>query len=134
MNLVRSDLLEAKEAAFDAVRGRLLPSYNLALLDDPLAGQALKFYLLLTEMPDLLAGERPSAEELFWSRYSWFMRYARLRRAVAGYDAGLEQQAAQILEYPHPACTPDWSVLEEVEAAELDAGGQLRLTDGAEEA
>src|SRR5439155_26387780 len=102
----------------------------MALLDDSLAGQALKFYLLLTEMPELITYQRVSTEKLFWIRYYWFLRYARLRAAVAGRDAGLEQRSFQILEHPYPACTPDWSVIEKVEAAaERDSADPLREAD-----
>jgi hypothetical protein len=120
MELVPTELLAAKEADFDARRHLLPQQYHLALLDDPLAGQALKFYLLLTEMPELLAAHTFSAERLFWSRYYWFLRYVHLRQADP--DAGLEQQAMQILEHPHPACAPDWSVQEKVEAAARQGG------------
>jgi hypothetical protein len=127
MRLVPVELLEAKEADFDARRGQLSPQYDLALLDDPLAGRALKFYLLLTEMPDLIADQRLSAEQMFWSRYYWFLLHVRLREAVVGPDAGLEQQAFQILEHPRPICTPDWSMIDELEAAaKRDAAAQLR--------
>jgi hypothetical protein len=127
VRLIGAEVLEAKEAEFDTRRGQLPRRFDLALLDDPLAGRALKWFLLLTEMPDLVADQGLSAEELFWGRYYWFLRYARLRGAVTGRDAGLEQQAFQLLEHPYPACRPDWSVLEEVEAAaERDAAAQLR--------
>jgi hypothetical protein len=115
------------ESRFDARRGQLRKSYDLAFLDDPLAGQALKFYLLLTEMPDLLVDQGLSSEELFWSRYYWFLRYAKLRQAAAGPDAGLEQQALQILEHPYPLCSPDWHLIGAVEAAvKRDVAAQLR--------
>jgi hypothetical protein len=115
LQLVPAELLAAKEAELDARRQLLPEQYDLALLDAPPAGRALKFYLLLTEMPDLLAGHDFSPEQLFWSRYYWFLQYVYLRQADP--DAGLEQQAMQILEHPHPTCTPDWSVLQGVEAA-----------------
>jgi hypothetical protein len=117
MELIPGEWLAAKEAEFDARRGQLPGHYDLSLIDDPLAGRALKFYLLLKEMPNLIAGQGISPEQLFWSRYYWFLRHARLREAVAGRDAGLEQQAFQILEHPPANCSPDWSVLEQVEAA-----------------
>ena len=117
MDLIPAEILMGKEADFDARRDRLPGHYNVALLDDPLGGQALKFYLLLTEMPELLADQRLSAEQRFWSRYYWFLRYVKVREAAAGPDAGLEQQAFQILEPPPPGCCPDWSMVEQVQAA-----------------
>ncbi len=40
-----------------------------------------------------------------------------LEEKEADFDAGLEQQAGQILEYPYPDCDPDFQKVEEVEAA-----------------
>jgi hypothetical protein len=117
MRLVPEDVLAAKIHAFDALRSRLVGRYDLTLLDDPQAGRFLKYYLLLTEAPELLVDQAISPEDLFWSRYYWFLRFARLRQTTTGYDAGLEQQAFQILEYPWPECEPDWSLLELVESA-----------------
>jgi hypothetical protein len=105
----------------------------MALLDDPLAGRALKFYVLLTEMPDLTVALGLSPEQLFWSRYYWFLRFTKLREASVGRDVGLEQQAFQILEYPHPDCSPDWTVIGEIETAVTrDVALRLRrmLEDG----
>jgi len=107
--------------------GRLPRHYDLSLLDDPLAGTALKFYMLLTEMSDLLMEERLTPEQVFWSRYYWFLLFTRLRQASAGHDAGLEQQAIRILAHPPPGCIPDWSVLEGGESAvEQDVAAILR--------
>jgi hypothetical protein len=122
MRLATEEILADKAAAES-----LLPSHcNLALLDDPVSGRALKFYFMLTELPLLIADLGLSAEEVFWSRYYWFRRYAKLREATIGRDAGLEQQAFQILEHPDPPCDPDWSELESIEArAERDVAAQL---------
>jgi hypothetical protein len=117
MDLVPIEMLEAKVADFDARREELPRQYDLALLDDPVAGRVLMFYLLLTEMPGLLSDQRLTPEQVFWSRCYWFLLFARLREATAGPDAGLEQQAIQILEHPPDGLSPDWTMLEEVEAA-----------------
>jgi hypothetical protein len=130
MRLVPEETLAAREAAFDAVRSRLPGHHDLTFLEDRVAGRSLKFYLLLTEMPELLAPEQASPEEIFWTRYYWFVRYARLQQAVYGYDAGLEQQAFQILDYPQPDCDPDWNWLESVHShAAQSAEAQLAALD-----
>jgi hypothetical protein len=132
MRLATDEILDDKVTALDAARPGQTGHYNLDLLDDPVSGRALKFYLLLTEMPLLIADLGLSAEEVFWSRYYWLRRYARLREATIGRDAGLEQQASQILEHPDPLCDPDWSALEVIEArVERDVAAQLgALPDG----
>jgi hypothetical protein len=122
MNLVSEEKLRARQSRFDAMENRS----RSPLEDDPIAGQLLKFYLLLTEAPQLLADEGLLPDQFFWSRHYWFCRYVKVRQAVGGPDAGLEQQAHQILEHPHPACAPDWKLLEEVESlASQHAAAQL---------
>jgi hypothetical protein len=96
-------------------------------LADPEAGPSLRAFLVLTHRPHLFMGRGWTPEEVFWSRYYWFRRFVRLRVARTGPNAGLEQQAFAILEYPEPDCSPDWSDLAWVEAlAERDAADRLR--------
>jgi hypothetical protein len=126
VRLATEEILADKATALDAARALLPRDYNLALLDDPISGQALKFYLVLTELPLLIADLGLSAEEVFWSRYYWFLRHAKLRQATVGRDAGIEQQAFQILEYPNPPCDPNWSELKSIETkVEQDVAAQL---------
>jgi hypothetical protein len=114
MNLVPENILAAKELFFDV--SRLPRHYDISLLADPQAGRSLKYYLLLTEFPELVDDQGLSGEQVFWSRYYWFMRFARLRQATVGRDAGLEQQVYRILEVPFPECNPDWSEAPDVES------------------
>src|SRR5262249_32313589 len=73
----------------------------------------LRNYLILTECPELLGEPRLSEAVRYWSRYYWLFRFARVWSAVVGYDAGLEQQVFQLLEYPPEGL----GALPEVEAA-----------------
>jgi hypothetical protein len=114
MRLVTEDVLTSAGPDLDPLRPTL-GHYDLALLGDPRVGQALRSYLLLTERPECFTSRGWSPEEVFWSRYYWFLRFSKLRTTSSGPDAGLEQQAFQILEHPHPSCLPDWSELERVE-------------------
>jgi hypothetical protein len=129
LGLVPVGLLEEKAADFDARRGELPQHYDLSLLDAPLSGRALKCYLLLTEMPNLLGEGTVSAERVLYSRYYWFVLFARLRQAMAGYDAGLDQQALQILEQPPTDCELDWLLVERIEAAASKDAARLN-TEG----
>lgn len=100
--------------------GSLEPSTdgsNLTLMDDLATASALRTFLILTQQPKLLIDAGWSPETIFWSRYYWFRRYLYLRSILVGADAGLEQQAVQILETPFPQCEPDWSQLESIESA-----------------
>jgi hypothetical protein len=81
---------------------------------DPQAGPALRTFLVLTQSRRALIERGWTPEDIFYSRYYWFRRFVNLRVASTGPDAGLEQQAHQILE--HPDCDPDWSAVERVES------------------
>jgi len=116
MKLIRDDVLAAMDSSFDSIPG-LSDKYNLAFVNDARTGRSLKNYIILTERAELFAARGITAEEVFWSRYFWFLRFVNLRQAMHGSDAGLEQQAFQILEYPYPDCAPDWSSLESVTMA-----------------
>lgn len=79
-------------------------------------GDPLWNYLLLTHLP--LALPSASDLDLFYTRYYWFQVLARTIKLTTGPDAGLEQQAFQILEHAPPDC--DWQVIENLDrAAEL---------------
>jgi hypothetical protein len=91
------------------------------MLDHPTAGHCLRNYALLTDGSDAATALGLSDEERFLSRYYWLARFAREWKAVAGYDAGLEQQLFQFLGWAeHAGIAID--ALHEVEAAvERDA-------------
>lgn len=73
-----------------------------------------------------LLGEPPlSGQELHWSRYYWLFRFTRVWYAVAGYDAGMEQQLFGFLEYP-PDGADSWPQAEIEAAAEREAAQQVR--------
>ena len=63
------------------------------------AGKALVRSFMFERWPELL-GDAVDPERLFYNRYFWFLRFATLRQAAHGPDAGLEQQAFKMLEYP----------------------------------
>jgi hypothetical protein len=54
-----------------------------------------------------------SAEELFYNQYFWFKRFARQHAAIRGYDAGIEQQAFQLLEQAPPDV--NWAIVEQID-------------------
>jgi hypothetical protein len=107
----------------DAEVQRRLAAYGADMIGHPLAGWCLRNYAILTECPDALGEHGLSGPEVYWSRYYWLVRFARVWSAVAGYDAGLEQQVFGLLEY-----APDgWDHCEAVAAAaERAAADQLR--------
>jgi|SRR5579871_4127248 len=76
---------------------------------------SLRMFLRLTHRSHLFLDRGWAPEEVFLSRYYWFRRFVTLQSLKYGFDAGLEQQAFQILEYPFPECEVDWSVLEGIE-------------------
>ena len=99
MRIASAEDLAPASALFAEVRSRLSDRYHVELTDHPTAGPSLRHYLLLAECPELVAGLGLSESERRWSQYYWLARFAREWQAVAGEDAGLEQQVFQLLEH-----------------------------------
>ena len=112
MRLVTEEVLRTLGASEPNANG-----VQRAFTNDSTSASSLHTFLTITQQPELLASAGWSPEVVFWSRYFWFRRYVTHRTAIAGPDAGLEQQALQILEAPFPQCEPDWSNFEAVEIA-----------------
>jgi hypothetical protein len=68
--------------------------------DDPLYGAAFRYYLLFAEQSALgeMGLDGLSDAEIFHNEYYWFLLFSRLHQIKHGYDAGLEQQAFNLLE------------------------------------
>ncbi|HEY1955140.1 MAG TPA: hypothetical protein VGH28_05995 [Polyangiaceae bacterium] len=62
-------------------------------------GDALAWSLLFQHWPELVPGPPLDQVTAFYNRYFRFKRFATLKQKQDGYDAGLEQQASQLLEY-----------------------------------
>jgi hypothetical protein len=95
---------------------RLRMASELQLSDQPQPGreaEALAWAMLFEHWPYLLGDVRLNARALFYNRYFWFQRYRVLHQQRAGDDAGLAQQAFQLLEQA-PAET-NWDVMEKLE-------------------
>jgi hypothetical protein len=127
LELVEEGLLDSPDPAFQSALAELGTRYDASLVTHPLYGRCLVLYLVLTDHPDLVANLGLSNEQMFWSRYFWFGVFTKLALAVDGPNAGLEQQAHQILEHPQPDCDPDWSFGERV-THEIDRIASLRLS------
>lgn len=97
----------------EAVQAKLAAQHPFAL-PFPELRRALECYLVLSDFAEVFL-DSFSPEEVFWSRYFWFIRYGLSAERRFGPDAGIEQQAFQILEAPYPRCDPDWEQLEKVE-------------------
>ncbi len=82
-------------------------------VDDDLYGSAFRYYLLFDRWPTLLQGAVPELDATvrFYNKYYWFWRMKCLYFQKHGYDAGLDQQAFQLLEYAHEHETFDIDLL-----------------------
>src|SRR4051812_39942683 len=71
---------------------------------------ALRYFLVFSEQgAATTAGLGTFSEaQLFYNRYYWFSRFAKLHQAAHGYDAGIEDQASQMLE--RAPAEVDWAV------------------------
>jgi len=84
-------------------------------IDDDLYGQALRRYLLFSQWPTVLQTDVPELNDelVLYNTYYWLKRFSKLYKAKHGHDAGLEDQAIELLTYAD--CEFDWSVIEQIE-------------------
>lgn len=85
------------------------PGIAPALLADESCGPALRVYLALTD--GRLGGDL-APEDRFYNRYFWFLRFVNAHHSVFGEDAGIDQQAFQILDSAE--FDVDWALLEQL--------------------
>lgn len=92
-------------------------SYYVDFEDEHLQS-LLNCYLLLTKHPDIVFEHLPgiSKKDLLYNRYYQFIKFKKEYRATHGDDAGMEQQAFQLLEEIERELEDgiDWSVIEEI--------------------
>jgi hypothetical protein len=84
---------------------------------DEIYGEPLRYYLLFTYWPELLADHLPAFgnKELCANRYYWFSRLVHLFKSAHGPDAGLDQQLFQLLE--ECSSVLSWEEIQEIEGA-----------------
>jgi hypothetical protein len=109
--LVPQDTLSRVKSELYARIAQLTPG---VALDPGNVGEALAWSLLFDRWPDLLPGLPINREDAFYNQYFWFKRFATLKQERDGYDAGLEQQAFQLLEQPD--FDLDWALIEQLDA------------------
>lgn len=114
IQLVREAAFADAERVFEQRLPELAVKIALSFIDRSSAGRALQYYLILTESPHLLLPRSFTPSRLFWSRYYWFLRIAAVRQVSDGYDAGIEQQAFNILENVADLDEGDISLCEQV--------------------
>ena len=125
MNLIPKNVLAIAESSFDAIPG-LAYKWGGSQANDPLSGQAFKYYVLLTEVPDLFTAQGFTPEQVYWTGYYWLVYLTRLHSLTEGEDAGAEQYLFKYIEYS--PC--GWDPYQEVhEAAERAAKQRLRPTE-----
>lgn len=111
-----SDLVDSDDAIRRACDG---PHEGISIdLDDKSYGPAFRRYLLFHRLPHLVAGQL-NEQDIFYNAYYWFKVFAKQYMAKHGQDAGIEQQAFQMLESVD--FEVDWSVIQVIEG-QIDSG------------
>lgn len=91
---------------------------NVDYLNDEHFGSLLKYYLFLTEYPNSVYNYVPelSEEDLLYNRYYWFVKFTRKYISKNGYDAGMEQQAFELIEEIDRQLEAgvNWSIIEQI--------------------
>jgi hypothetical protein len=79
---------------------------------DEFSGFAFRAFALFDRWPDLLSdsGRALAPIDCFYNKYYWFQRFTGLWSRQHGRDAGMEQQAFQMLETVGHEI--DWSIVE----------------------
>jgi hypothetical protein len=89
-----------------------------ALSDDNLS-TLLQYYLFLTEYPNAVHSYLPELSEadLLYNRYYWFLKFKTNYGSKRGDDAGLDQQAFQLIEEIDQKLTAgvNWSIIQQIE-------------------
>lgn len=94
-----------------------LPAKAYAVdIDDESYGCAFRRFLLFAHCPDYLADHFPGIDRttIFYNQYYWFVRFSRLFMRKHGPDAGLEQQAFQMIE--NAECEVDLEVVDSLDS------------------
>jgi hypothetical protein len=83
--------------------------------EDDSYGAAFRNFLLFAHCPDYLADHFPGLDRatVFYNQYYWFVRFSRLYMKKHGKDAGLEQQAFQMVE--NADCEIDLTIIDSLE-------------------
>ncbi|MCE9528883.1 MAG: hypothetical protein K8R36_22790 [Planctomycetales bacterium] len=118
MNLLTNSELEPFALALS---DEILSDVPSKFLVDPACAPALKNYLALTQGT---AGNQLSPQDRVYNRYFWFQCFRHVAEETFGSDAGIDQQATQILE--HAGCDLDWNVVERIE---MSASQEWLLVD-----
>jgi hypothetical protein len=84
----------------------------------PKYGAALRRHLLFADKAALTAAGLGglSPDVAFYNAYYWFLVFAQLSQAVRGFDAGVEQQAGELLANHGAGATLDFELIEALEA------------------
>src|SRR5262249_54398482 len=100
LKLIPFPILQFMEELFLPVLDTLPVTYRKDLLRDPQYRYPYLYYLLVMHRPRLLEGaiREVTAEDLFYTGYYWLHHLTKQYEARHGFDEGLEQQAAQMLE------------------------------------
>lgn len=92
MRLLSEDEMSLTAASLPS---EILCNVRNDLLNDPSCGPPLRNYLAITHK---LVAQVLTDQDRFYNEYFWFKRFAVLYQASHGFDAGVEQQAFEILE------------------------------------
>jgi len=100
------------ETSIDELLQASYISWDEELLNDQFYGNALKLYILLSYSPFFC---RENSVKNFYNRYYWFMTFVEKFKLKNGDDAGMEQQAFQLLEEVEGIDgTIDWAIVEQL--------------------
>ncbi|WP_059173177.1 hypothetical protein [Bacillus sp. FJAT-27445] len=112
MNIITKDQLEL---LFQTFHSRLDLS-NIITFDDEDLTKVLHYFLILKEFSkEIAAGSPFTIEQVLYSQYYWFVYFKNQYFSKYGYDAGMDQQAFQLIEQlTYELDEVNWDFLEQI--------------------
>ncbi|WP_053365750.1 immunity 22 family protein [Bacillus sp. FJAT-27245] len=90
---------------------------NIITIDDEDLTKVLHYFLILKEFgQEIAAGSSFTNEQILYSQYYWFVYFKNQYISKYGYDAGMDQQAFQLIEHIAYELHDDvnWDILEQI--------------------
>src|SRR5690606_22398234 len=100
-----------KETDFQSLLGDKSILISNDDLNDPVYGEDLKIYYLLSFKPAIFSAKF-SDQQIFYSIYCYFLSVVEKCKDIHGEDAGLDQQVFKLLEEGERVGNIDWSIVE----------------------
>lgn len=116
MNMIKDYEIETLYKTLNPI----IDKTNIIILEDGGLAKLLDNFLFLQQYAEaIIANSSFTYEEVLYSQYYWFIQFKYQYSAKEGYDAGMEQQAFQLVEnlFNELDGNLDWELVESISEA-----------------